>query len=763
MKRENLRQNGSSDGSAFEKDVLRILNVLGYKVERNVLINNCQVDIYGEYHTGSIPIRLMVECKDYKDNRTVGIMDINKFAGVLAVARNNGAVDIGLFVTTNGFTADAKVNALAAGITLRTNAELSTQLVNFDAYVEQIIREFEDSPISKFYIELSGTETEDYELEESAIFFRPVDDFIQRCLFLENREKLALLGNFGTGKSTFCKRYAYTLAQAYKSDKTGRVPILISLKDYDARFDIQTLILNTLLTKYGVNITPAICQALQRIGKFMLLFDGFDEMDAKANPDTIRENLRELNKVSEIKGNKFVITCRTHFFRNKIQAEVLADFDIAYIPEWGEMELREYLQKRFGSEWKKYVEQISGTHNLPELAKTPLFLEMIAETLPKLGDNVKRVELYQVYTDNWIKNQSRRKGALLTPYERRNFIKELAVKLYSEGRMFCHYKEFKDILRLYLTQAQPGEDMRFEIDDAVQMDYLRNDVQTCTFLVRDSAGNYSFRHKSFMEFFVAKAISEDIRSGSCKYLEGSILPVEIRGFLVDFLSASPPSELLINWATNEEETILRDNLLLLISQLRIKLPTPRGEKPGIADPKIGLAVRFLQGDTAAFDQLYRTYCPSLYVFMRRSFNKLSSEEIEDIIAEAFFRLWERRSQLESFSRIKNYLYALAQNKGLDEIRKKQTGRFPESMDPELIASMGDAFPEDEAHVFSEAMYVTLKEAIGRLSELSRKVIENIYVDGKSASEVACSLGINLHAVYQIRRRALTEIRKHMSR
>src|SRR5207253_11484974 len=138
--------------------------------------------------------------------------------------------------------------------------------------------------------------------------------------------------------------------------------------------------------------------------------------------------------------------------------------DILYIPEWTERELKEYLQKRFGDEWETKLNIISGTHNLPELSQTPLFLEMIVETLPKLGDEVKRVELYQVYTDTWIQDQSRRKGARLTVYQRKQFVKELAMKLFLEGKLSCHHKEFVPILR-----------QRFDIDDAAQMDYLRSD------------------------------------------------------------------------------------------------------------------------------------------------------------------------------------------------------------------------------------------------------------------------------------------------
>lgn len=331
-----------SDGKAFEDQVLKTLRVLGYKVEKNVHINGCQIDIFAELWTGIIPMRLMVECKDYTSS--VGIDEIKIFSSVLIGARNVGAVDKGLFISTQGFTAPAKTFAQSVGVELVTFGDLSTQLVNFDDYIDQLIDSYGKSEVSKYYIDLSGTEIEDYEDNEAAFVHRPIEKYIENCLYGEKRSKLALLGNFGTGKSTFCRKYAYDLAVRYQKDKTTRIPVIVSLKDYDSKFHIQDLVLNTLQYRYGVDITVPKYQSLQRMGKFIFLFDGFDEMDARANPETIRENLRELNKISELKENKFIITCRTHFFRSKIHAEVLGDFDILYIPEWGEDELVEYLR-----------------------------------------------------------------------------------------------------------------------------------------------------------------------------------------------------------------------------------------------------------------------------------------------------------------------------------------------------------------------------------------------------------------------------------
>lgn len=38
--------------------------------------------------------------------------------------------------------------------------------------------------------------------------------------------------------------------------------------------------------------------------------------------------------------------------------------------------------------------------------------------------------------------------------------------------------------------------------DATRIDYFDTDARTATFITKDSEGNYGFRHKSFIEFFL---------------------------------------------------------------------------------------------------------------------------------------------------------------------------------------------------------------------------------------------------------------------
>src|SRR4029079_14312631 len=128
----------------FEESVLKVLRLLGYKVEQNITLAGCQIDIVAEYRTGVIPIRLMVECKDYAPGHTVGVDEVKEFSGALYPVRGKG-VDKGLLVARSGFTRAAKELADSAGIHLVEFAELANMLLDFDDYIDRVINEFESS------------------------------------------------------------------------------------------------------------------------------------------------------------------------------------------------------------------------------------------------------------------------------------------------------------------------------------------------------------------------------------------------------------------------------------------------------------------------------------------------------------------------------------------------------------------------------------------------------------------------------------------
>ena len=542
-KRKKARLPGKrhSDGKDLEKKTLEVLRAMGLDMRQNVRVGQCQIDLHGIFIVGNSVYSMIVECKDYGDRQNVGIAELKEFGGAFSAARKVRKADRALFVTTLGFTADARAYAEIEGIQLATYKELATTFLNFDAYTLQITQSFEQTPCANFIIRQGGAKTEDGENHKDASFFSPLDTLIQDSWNNKACRKLALLGNFGTGKSTFLRYLTYVLAKIHTQDKTSPIPIFVSLRNYDCNFDIHTLVRNCLQQDYGFSLTPAAWQVLWGLGKFIFLFDGLEEMTTKGDQATIRNNLGELDKVLETPGNKLIVSCRTHFFRSSVQKKSCIDFDTFYLAEWGEREIDLYLKKRFKDQPLAIgrIRQLIRTHKLTDLAKTPYFMDLITTALSEQGNSLTRTGLYRIFAETLIREQSERTTALLTYEEKIEFLKCISLKICDKEPSSLHYKEFPLIIKKYLLKLDESK-RRFNPTDAIRIDALNRDLQTNSFLVRDQTGNYFFRHSSFKEFFIALAIKEDFLNCECKYQLTDLLPPEINLFLDQLRDDSLP-------------------------------------------------------------------------------------------------------------------------------------------------------------------------------------------------------------------------------
>jgi formylglycine-generating enzyme required for sulfatase activity len=69
------------------------------------------------------------------------------------------------------------------------------------------------------------------------------------------------------------------------------------------------------------------------------------------------------------------------------------------------------------------------------------------------------------------------------------------------------------------------------------IEYAAHEVRTAAFLTRDAAGNYSFAHRSFMEFFVARRLVPGLLDGSTPEVT---INEAIRGFITQLIAGRMP-------------------------------------------------------------------------------------------------------------------------------------------------------------------------------------------------------------------------------
>ncbi|MCP4349951.1 MAG: SUMF1/EgtB/PvdO family nonheme iron enzyme [Desulfobacterales bacterium] len=437
-------------------------------------------------------------------------------------------------------------------------------LENTDEYLEKLIRQYEnwqgvkDDDSANFLLEvMERANLHNYYVKtcctDRAGKVRLLDDLLDEFVADNEHSFMTLLGDFGTGKSSFSLYYFIIHAKRYLKDKTQRIPLFVSLKDYPKKLSLQTFIRNEFCDKFGLSFSSAVFQNLALQGRFLLFVDGFDEMVSMSDQKETIENFKELTKLSfenlqfmtlsqEALKNKIFMTCRTHYFFTETQEQAIlkADYTVLYrnyatksqyqvtrinIKEFDQEQIKAYILKNTENETaaNEFIKIINDTYNLSELSTRPLLLDMIVKTLPTLKDKqqINAADLYRAYTDDWIERDDWR--SQMTVQGKRRFMWELALKMYQKGGDFSlHYYELdrpdKPFFKSEQVEKQDG-------------DYFIYEATTCSFLNRDSEGNYKFIHKSFMEYFLAESFFDCTMKHKARPTEYSETNDEVKFFL----------------------------------------------------------------------------------------------------------------------------------------------------------------------------------------------------------------------------------------
>ena len=102
-----------------------------------------------------------------------------------------------------------------------------------------------------------------------------------------DKNHLTLLGDFGTGKSSFALWLTYVLA---KRRLTLGVAIITSwsLRDHVGKVDIAEIITNVLVNTYSLRKANYACfQKLLESGQILVVLDGFDETATLSDPEAL--------------------------------------------------------------------------------------------------------------------------------------------------------------------------------------------------------------------------------------------------------------------------------------------------------------------------------------------------------------------------------------------------------------------------------------------------------------------------------------------
>lgn len=514
---------------------------LGYNILNERRVDYEKVDLFGELNTALQRLKLLI--KIIPQNQKLDKYDIDKLVVYVNKARGFLNSAEGLMVVDNEVSSELKEYAEKQYLKLITTNELFKFSFNPDDVAQYLINSFESDELKNVYIELSCQTTE----HGKGTIYKPVEKFFDDFLSKTKKLGIAVLGNFGSGKSSLCKHYSYLVAQDWVEGDKRFLPIYINLRDIRDFNSFEETLVQYLKDTYKVKASLHGVMNWLLHGNTLLILDGFDEMASKMDRLEIANNIRVLEYFYRRYKIFCILTCRTHFFKNQVEESALNNMLRLYILDWGSKELEDYVGKSQPTKKANSLNTIRTTYNLEELAKTPLFLNMITKTIDDIGDVINQAKLYQVYTDQWIQNQDYR--SLITPEEKQIFMEEIALEMFSS-----------DQLRIKHNLLEPKIRDLFPSQDYDYLKKLDKNIRTCTFLVRTPDGLYHFIHKSFMEFFTAFRLAKEVKSNNYENFERKLISFEIAGFFSNYFENEV--EELIKGMVSATNSIARANFAI---------------------------------------------------------------------------------------------------------------------------------------------------------------------------------------------------------
>jgi RNA polymerase sigma-70 factor (ECF subfamily) len=169
-----------------------------------------------------------------------------------------------------------------------------------------------------------------------------------------------------------------------------------------------------------------------------------------------------------------------------------------------------------------------------------------------------------------------------------------------------------------------------------------------------------------------------------------------------------------------------------------------------------LMSRLRRGDEDAFRGLFHRYAPSATALAQRVVRQ--SHLAEEIVQEAFMAVWRDPDAYDDErGSVKSWLMGMVHHRAVDLVRREEAHRRrAEASIPQALQEQADHADEVVQELGLPEERRIVRAALGELPDEQRRVLEMMYFDGLSQSQVAEATGIPLGTV---KSRALLGMRR----
>ncbi|MEN8125064.1 MAG: hypothetical protein ABFR32_08020 [Bacteroidota bacterium] len=358
----------------------------------------------------------------------------------------------------------------------------------FPFYNNELIRKAKKDYVRTKYQNLDPSD--EINIKRSSAFLTKEDllNFFLKKVFRQNlktNQFYLILGDSGTGKTTFCLNLLSKYNSIYNSLFTSRKIKLLPLD-----IDLDTL-------------KKSIAK-IKKPHKTILILDGFDKAPNIKYDEIQNEFDRLIDLVKHFKI--VIITCRTNYLSsqedetNKLKVKIFNSkgngfhpIKKMYVSPFDSEDIKEYINKTFNIFQKKQKRKAFNIVNkTDDLLARPMLLSYIKDLV---DDNEKsyetKTDIYENLILAWIEPDSNK-----YPENQRDFLKtNLSFYTYELTKFIYENYEKNGLFIPLGTIEKLSKEFNIDLD--------KIELESRSLLNRNSSVQYKFSHKSIYEFLLA--------------------------------------------------------------------------------------------------------------------------------------------------------------------------------------------------------------------------------------------------------------------
>lgn len=559
-------------GDSFRDLVASMLEGAGFAAETETREQFKKVDVRWRREDIDGPLKYVVEAKDYSG--TLNKDECVKFLTEYGALIDAGEADRAWLVSKGQISADGRLPIDSRkNCKAMTFAEFQRRLLGLDSYLHGLSASYDAEGIADWYVP-PHTEAGD-----------DLESLVRNWIEEKDALPLAIVAGYGKGKSTFARHIASVLAREALGESWRRVPVLVPLGDIVDEQSLEGLLGKVFTSRPGVRgYNFGLFERLNQAGRYIVIFDGFDEMKHGMTLSRFEANINELMRLDRGNAKVMILGRDTAFqddyeFKSIIQGRQVTALG-QEVAARGRRAFRELTVRNFSAEEAKLfvrrffpsvareaargsgqpaderwiearlAELLSGVFD--DLLVRPVHAQMLCQIATDPGQSLaglSKYRLFDLFVHFLLDREVGKRGRdpLFSLDVRRQFNRALAFWLWSQGGIST------------VTLASVPVELCRAASDSFRHDYddagLRKELTAGCLIEKAATGTIYFGHRSLQEFLVAEELlTTDFRridveneKGDALWTLGLITP-EVGSFIQDAAKASSAvRETVLGW------------------------------------------------------------------------------------------------------------------------------------------------------------------------------------------------------------------------